>query len=442
MTVGAQRSPVQLALSAHRALLHEQLALERARPERLGLRVGDRSDSRLRAFRQLGHGAWLPSTRVAPVDSIPPVPCTSAISGVGHLPRRALAAQLAHRFDDEEHPAHAGMTGRQPAAVGVRRQRPVPAQAPALDERAALALAAEPEVLEREQHGDRERVVQLEHVDVGQRHAGALERQRTGLRGRREVDVGHLADVEVMRERVGRAEDVGRRLAQIAGPLVRRDDARRAAVGDHAAVEHVQRVGDEARRQHVVDGDRIAVLRQRVDRRVIAHRDGDLGQLLRRRAVVVLVTSGGQRIVADERVAPHRVGRRRPDGRRTRSAGAEAPSHLRQLHAAVGDEHDLGVAAVDGVGRVLDEHLEGRAAGVGLVEVRRVQPEVLAQLHGVHREEPGGGVAVDLVPRDAGVGQRPVGRDRVDPELGQLRMVRVVGGGNAGDHSHGAGTLP
>ncbi|MEY2434663.1 MAG: hypothetical protein QOC92_4388, partial [Acidimicrobiaceae bacterium] len=35
-----------------------------------------------------------------------------------------------------------------------------------------------------------------------------------------------------------------------------------------------------------------------------------------------------------------------------------------------------------------------------------------------------------------------IGRDGVDPELRQLRVVRVVGGGNAGDHSHGAGTLP
>ena len=70
-----------------------------------------------------------------------------------------------------------GMAGREPAAVGVRRQRAADAQLAVLDERAALALAAEPERLEREQHHRRERVVDLADVDVVGRDAGPLERE-------------------------------------------------------------------------------------------------------------------------------------------------------------------------------------------------------------------------------------------------------------------------
>ena len=133
--------------------------------------------------------------------------------------------------------------------------------------------------------------------------------ERTRLRGSRHGEVGHLADVELMSERVRGAEHVRRLLRQIARPLLRRHDARRTAVGDHAAIEQVERIGDESRRQHVVDRDRVAVLRQRVEARVLAHRHRDLGQLLRRRTELVHVPGGGERVVADERVAPDRVRR-------------------------------------------------------------------------------------------------------------------------------------
>ena len=122
---------------------------------------------------------------MAPVESMPPVPCASASFASGDLGRARLAAELADGFDDEEHAAHPRMAGREPAAVGVRRQRAVERESSVLDERAALPLRAEPEVLERDQHGDRERVVELEHVDVVERDAGPLQRERARSRGGR-----------------------------------------------------------------------------------------------------------------------------------------------------------------------------------------------------------------------------------------------------------------
>jgi hypothetical protein len=156
-----------------------------------------------------------------------------------------LAAQLPHGLHDEEHPSHAGVAGGQPATVGVRRQRPVEPQPPALHERAALALRAEAEVFEREQHRDRERVVHLQHVDVRRRQAGAGERERAALRRGRHREVGHRRDVHVVRHRVRGTEDVHRRSREVGGALGGGEDAGRAAVGDHAAVEDVERVGDQ-----------------------------------------------------------------------------------------------------------------------------------------------------------------------------------------------------
>ena len=64
-----------------------------------------------------------PSSSVEAELNQPPVPFTQAIRGAGHLTVAGLATQLLDGFDHEEHSPHARVTGRQSAAVGVRRQR-------------------------------------------------------------------------------------------------------------------------------------------------------------------------------------------------------------------------------------------------------------------------------------------------------------------------------
>ena len=194
----------------------------------------------------------VPRTSVAPVESMPPVPWASASFAPSHLasapasPRSWRTASTMRNM-----PRMPGWQAESPPPSVFVGSGPSKREPSALDERAALALRAEAEVLEREQHGDRERVVELQHVDVVEGHPGPLERQRAGLRrGRRRSDRPDCDDVQRGGSACAprRARSTGA-LRQVTGPLLGRDDARAAAVGDDAAVEHVQRVGDHPRRR-------------------------------------------------------------------------------------------------------------------------------------------------------------------------------------------------
>ena len=77
------------------------------------------------------------------------------------------------------------------------------------------------------------------------------------------------------------------------------DDEGAAAIGDHAAVQQVQRCRDHRRGQHVLDGDGVAIEGQRVQRRVAARGHRDLGELLGGRAVLVHVAPRHHRVEAD-----------------------------------------------------------------------------------------------------------------------------------------------
>src|SRR6185437_17099683 len=64
-------------------------------------------------------------------------------------------------------------------------------------------------------------------------------------------------------------------------------DHRAAAVGDHAAVHAVQRIGDHRRIDDLLDGDDIAQHRMLVPLRVVRGGDLDPGQLLGGGAILV-----------------------------------------------------------------------------------------------------------------------------------------------------------
>src|ERR1700721_3888028 len=100
------------------------------------------------------------------------------------LPRAAFAAELPDRLDDEEDAEHARMAVGQAAAARVHGQPPARGNRAALDERAALPLLAEAEILEEQQRVNAERVVELEHVDLRGRQTGGFEGARAGA-GRR-----------------------------------------------------------------------------------------------------------------------------------------------------------------------------------------------------------------------------------------------------------------
>ncbi len=110
--------------------------------------------------------ACVPKITVLCDDSTPPLPWAIAVSAPRDLARAAFAAQLPHRLDQQEQAVHAGVAIGQAAAVGVDRQAAAGRDAAALDEAPAFALRAEAEIFEEQDRVDRERVVELDDVDV------------------------------------------------------------------------------------------------------------------------------------------------------------------------------------------------------------------------------------------------------------------------------------
>ena len=217
---------------------------------------------------------------------------------------------------------------------------------------------------------------------------GLGERLRTAHRRRRAGHVGHRLD-RVVRGAAGRAAHVHRAVREIARPLLGGEDDAAAAVGDHAAVELVQRIGDEPRRQHVVDGDRVAVHRVGIAGRVLARLHRDRRELLGRGAVLVHVPLRGHRVRADERepgreLVGHRQRHRHPAAAAAAPAGAERAARRRQLVVAVDDRDRVDVAVLDRAVRVHRVELEARAADARRLEPARREPEVLGEHDLVH----------------------------------------------------------
>src|SRR3954451_5607353 len=92
--------------------------------------------------------------------------------GVLDLARAAVPPELADRLDQQEDPEHAGVGVGEPAATGVEREVAADGGALAGDEPAALTLGAEAEVLELDEGGVGEGVVELRDVDVGRCQPG------------------------------------------------------------------------------------------------------------------------------------------------------------------------------------------------------------------------------------------------------------------------------
>ena len=137
-----------------------------------------------------------------------------------------------------------------------------------------------------------------------------------------------------------------------------------------------------ARRLVVLDRDRLAHHRVRVERRVPAAVDGDPAQLLGGRAVEGHVAPGAERAVGG--VAEHA-----PHAPRAAVLAARGGAELRAAglrRVAEHARHDARHAGVDRERRLLDEHAGGRAARVERARRARVDPQVLAEREVVLRD--------------------------------------------------------
>ncbi len=225
--------------------------------------------------------------------------------------------------------------GRQLAAVGVQRQLPVAGDAfAALDERPALADAAQPERLEPRHREPREPVVELGHLHVGRGVLGPL--PHLFARG----PVGHRGEVVELVPRGPSVDphadglDPQGRVSQILGPIAPGHDDRGRAVARNVAVVETKRRRDHARREVVVHRHRVAVDRLRVERGVAARVQGDPRELLSGRAVLVEVALGKHRNPdrgrrRRERQVPfHEAGRLEPAAAPATTAGHDRSAAL------------------------------------------------------------------------------------------------------------------
>jgi hypothetical protein len=193
-----------------------------------------------------------------------------------------------------------------------------------------------------------------------------------------------LADVG-MREPVALAKQAHRGFLQIARALFRRHHVGRRAVGNDRAIEQVQGRGDHAGGEHVGNADGRRLVRERIERRVAANRDRDLGHLLRRGAVFMHVA------LRDERIQRRHE---RPVGRlelRMRPAGVCHELHgrtarlVREQVLPRDAEHGLGLSRSDRHRRVMNHRGAGSARHVERCEVTRPDAERLRHHAARHR---------------------------------------------------------
>ena len=257
---------------------------------------------------------------------------------------------------------------------------PPGAIATALDERTALALGAEPEVLEEQDRGDREGVVELK------RSRRPRVRGRPRRRPARRTAPRPWCVRSVMPEMWRWPTASPQPSTWTAAP--RSSAARSAATTTSAPPPSVTRQQSRTPSGSQTRGARStsATLSGSRDHarslplRPGARGDRDLGELLGRRAERVHVARGGQRVAGDRQ--QRAVGRL--VGVDLLHRRGRAPH--RALRAAVGDQRDVAQARADRRPRVGDVGHGRRAADLRAVDVARAHAERLGEVQRRHRQ--------------------------------------------------------
>ncbi len=169
-------------------------------------------------------------------------------------------------------------------------------------------------------------------------------------------------------------------------------------------------------RHDLLDGEGFFLPGDRVQQRPLARRHRDLGEIFARRAVLMHVARGGQRVRADGQDWFVR-GLVMIVFARTRRRAAH-----RTLRAAVRDDRDFAQSRFDRRLRMRDMRHERRAADDRAVEILRLDAQVLGQRHRPHahlrrRHEE----AVDIGQFQAGIVERAHGGLRHQIDRARMR---------------------
>src|SRR6185503_17509473 len=195
---------IEMVAAARLAAGQRKHAFMDALPVRSGDEIRERGGAR--------HALSLSENQRAVDADDPAVPVRERELRARDLAFACLPAQLAHRLDHVEHASgEARMYRREQPAVRRHRERAARADPAAFDEAAAFALGAKAEVLELDDHGDGEAIVELGDVDLLRPDARRAERFAARLHRAGGRDLVVLADVG-MRKAVALAEQSHRRL--------------------------------------------------------------------------------------------------------------------------------------------------------------------------------------------------------------------------------------
>jgi hypothetical protein len=222
---------------------------------------------------------------------------------------------------------------------------------------------------------------------------------------------------------------------QVARALGGGDDEGAAGIGDQAAVQHAQRIGDGLRVQHLSQRDRLLHVRVGMQQRMGAGVDRDVRHLLARGAVHVHVALGDHGVVARDRAAVGLLEVGMADSQQRRQGGVAREAGGAVLAGAYQD--GLGLAGGDGFGRVLEHHRRTGAAGDHRGIEARLEAQVFAQHRAEHEVRLGEGIggehAVDVRHLQAGVVQRALGGLGVQAQAGHVGNLADVGLADADD---------
>ena len=233
---------------------------------------------------------------------------------------------------------------------------------PALDEGTRLTVATDAEGFEPGQRQEREAVVELGHVDVARCEIGVTPHLRGGfLRGHLRV-IGPLIPAPIAR---GPAEclDPDDRAVGVVGEVRGRNDESDGAVDRYVTVEETEWVRDHPCTEVVLERERLAVGRIRVEGGVTPAVDGKPTQLLLRRPVEIHVTAAVHGEPIGGRVRVHREERSHPlhPGKGGGTFGCSRGS-ASSVAAGTAFGHDAATHHQDGP---VDEHVSGLAVRHG-----------------------------------------------------------------------------
>ena len=219
--------------------------------------------------------------------------------------------------------------------------------APGAHQVGALARAAEPVVLELDEHERGEGVVELGDVDVARADARLIPEPTAALGGAASGEVGAVVREQGVARTPDRTRDRHRHLSQIARTLRGRDHQRDRGVGLEATVEQPQRLHDPARREVVVHRERRSHERSLVHLRVATLGDRNRTEVLGAGAVLVEVRAADHRellrwcrVAVRNLVLELELVGRRPAGAAHAELGARV--HRSPAHDAVGLAGDDG----------------------------------------------------------------------------------------------------